>query len=255
VAEKQAGSGERRTTVDPAEVAHFEANAEAWWDAAGPYGPLHKFNPVRLGYIRDRLVAQFGCDASAIRPFTGLRLLDAGCGGGLIAEPMRRLGAEVVAIDASARNIAVARAHAEAAGLDIDYREGTVEELDPKAERFDAVLAMDVIEHVADPALFIDACATLIRPGGGMALGTLNRTLKAYALAIVGAEYVLRWLPRGSHHWRKFLKPSELARDLRAAGLALTDLTGVVYNPLTDAWTTSRDIDVNYMAFATKPGA
>jgi len=241
-------------SVDAAEVARFAALAETWWDPKGKMAPIHKLNPARLGYIRDRLVAHFGRDAAAVRPFTGLRLLDVGCGGGLLAEPMARLGADVVAIDAARTNIEVARLHAAESGLEIDYRHTTVEALAAAGEQFDAVLSLEVVEHVADIGAFLGACAAALKPGGAMILATLNRTPKAFALAIVGAEYVLRWLPRGTHDWRKFVKPSELGRHLRAHGLAIEDLTGLAYNPLNDKWSTApRDLDVNYMAFASKP--
>jgi 2-polyprenyl-6-hydroxyphenyl methylase/3-demethylubiquinone-9 3-methyltransferase len=241
-------------SVDTAEVARFAALAETWWDPKGKMAPIHKLNPARLGYIRDRLVQHFGRDAQGIRPFTALRLLDVGCGGGLLAEPMARLGADVVGIDAANTNIEVARAHAAESGLAIDYRHTTVEALAATGETFDVVLSMEVVEHVADVGAFLGACAAVLEPGGAMVLATLNRTPKAFALAIVGAEYLLRWLPRGTHDWRKFVKPSELGRHLRAHGLAIEDLTGLAYNPLNDKWTTApRDLDVNYMAFATKP--
>jgi 2-polyprenyl-6-hydroxyphenyl methylase / 3-demethylubiquinone-9 3-methyltransferase len=242
-------------SVDAAEVARFAALASSWWDPRGEMAPIHKLNPARLGYIRARLVEHFGRDVDAVRPFTGLRLLDVGCGGGLVAEPMRRLGADVVAIDAARTNIEVARAHAAESGLEIDYRHTTVEALAAAGESYDVVLSLEVVEHVADLGAFLGACAGVLKPGGAMILATLNRTPKAFALAIVGAEYLLRWLPRGTHDWRKFVKPSELGRHLRAHGLAIEDLTGLAYNPLNDKWTAApRDLDVNYMAVATKPG-
>jgi 2-polyprenyl-6-hydroxyphenyl methylase/3-demethylubiquinone-9 3-methyltransferase len=244
---------EAAASVDPGEVARFAALAEGWWDPKGKMGPIHKLNPARLCFIRARLVEHFERDAAAIRPFTGLRLLDVGCGGGLLAEPMRRLGADVVGIDAAETSIAVARLHAEESGLEIDYRHTTVEALAAAKERFDVVLNMEVVEHVADLGVFIEGCAAVLKPGGAMLVATLNRTPKSFALAIVGAEYLLRWLPRGTHDWRKFVKPSELGRQLRAHGLAIEDLTGLAYNPLNDKWATSRDLDVNYMAFASKP--
>jgi len=239
-------------SVDAAEVARFAAIAETWWDPKGKMAPIHKLNPARLAYIRERLVGHFERDPAAIRPFSGLRLLDVGCGGGLLAEPMRRLGADVVGVDAAETNIAVARAHASESGLEIDYRHTTIEALAASQERFDAVLNMEVVEHVADLGAFIGGCEAVLKPGGAMVIATLNRTPKSFALAIVGAEYVLRWLPRGTHNWRKFVKPSELGRALRDHGLAIEDLTGLVYNPLNDKWTTSRDLDVNYMAFVSK---
>jgi 2-polyprenyl-6-hydroxyphenyl methylase/3-demethylubiquinone-9 3-methyltransferase len=239
-------------TVDPAEIARFSALAADWWDPAGKFGPLHKLNPVRLAYIRDRLCAQFGRDGRAPRPLSGLRVLDIGCGGGLVTEPMARLGATVTGVDASATNIGVASAHAAQGDLTIDYRHGTAEALVAAGERFDAVLALEIIEHVADVDAFLGACAALTKPGGALILATLNRTPQSFLLAIVGAEYVLRWLPRGTHDWRKFVRPSELAAALRRHGAAVGDLTGVVYNPLSDSWRISRDLGVNYLAFAAK---
>jgi 2-polyprenyl-6-hydroxyphenyl methylase/3-demethylubiquinone-9 3-methyltransferase len=240
------------TTVDDADVARFEALAEAWWDPEGEFRPLHRLNPIRLAYIRRKLIEHFGRDARAARPFEGLRLLDVGCGGGLLSEPMARLGAAVTGVDAAGRNIGVAQAHARDGGLVIDYRHAAVEDLAAAGERFDVVLALEIVEHVADAGLFLEACGAVLAPGGALVLATLNRTAKAFALAVVGAEYVLRWLPRGTHDWRKFLRPSELAAGLRRAGLDLADLTGVAYNPLNDKWTLARDLDVNYMAFAVK---
>ncbi|HVO13582.1 MAG TPA: bifunctional 2-polyprenyl-6-hydroxyphenol methylase/3-demethylubiquinol 3-O-methyltransferase UbiG [Alphaproteobacteria bacterium] len=242
----------KTTTVDEAEVARFSALAEAWWDPEGEFRPLHRLNPVRLAYIRRRLVEHFGLDPQAARPLEGLTLLDVGCGGGLLSEPMARLGARVTGVDAAERNIGIAAAHARDSGLAIDYRHAAVEDLAAAGEHFDVVLALEIVEHVADPDLFLEACGAVLAPGGALVLATLNRTAKAFALAVVGAEYVLRWLPRGTHDWRKFLRPSELAAGLRRAGLELADLSGVAYNPLNDKWTLSRDLDVNYMAFAVK---
>ncbi len=240
------------SSVDPAEVARFAAMAEEWWDPTGKFRPLHKFNPVRLGYIRDRIAQHFGRDPLAAKPLAGLRLLDIGCGGGLIAEPMARLGASVTAIDASARNIAIASTHAAKMGLEIDYRHATAEDLVAAGEAFDAVLSLEVVEHVADCAGFLADCGRLVRAGGAMVVATLNRTPKAFLLAIVGAEYVLRWLPRGTHEWRKFVTPGEIADALRDTGLSITHMTGVSYNPVLDVWKLGRDLDVNYMAFAVK---
>jgi 2-polyprenyl-6-hydroxyphenyl methylase / 3-demethylubiquinone-9 3-methyltransferase len=243
-----------RTSVDSGEVARFEALAEAWWDPNGEFRPLHRLNPVRLAYIRDKLCDHFRFDPRSPRPLEGLRLLDVGCGGGLLSEPMARLGAAVTGLDAGDRNIEIAKTHAEQCGLEIDYRCGTIEALAKSKPRFDVVLNMEVVEHVADLGLFIEACAGVLKPGGAMLTATLNRTPKSFAFAVVGAEYVLRWLPRGTHDWRKFVRPSELARELRTGGLAIADLSGVSYNPLTGAWTLSRDLDINYMAFAVKDG-
>lgn len=240
-------------SVDPDEVARFAAMAEQWWDANGKFRPLHRLNPVRIAYIRDRLCAELGRDPKGPRPLSGLRLLDIGCGGGLLAEPMTRLGAEVVGVDAAARNIAVASLHAEQMGLAIDYRHDSAEALAERGESFDVILNMEVVEHVADLPGFIAACARMLRPGGTMFVATLNRTLKSYALAIVGAEYVLRWLPRGTHDWRKFVRPHELAACCRASGLRIDELRGVTYDPFGDRWLVTRDLDVNYMAIASKP--
>jgi 2-polyprenyl-6-hydroxyphenyl methylase/3-demethylubiquinone-9 3-methyltransferase len=239
-------------SVDPAEIARFAAMADEWWDPAGKFKPLHKFNPVRLGYIRDRLAQHFGRDPLGAKPLAGLRLLDIGCGGGLVAEPMARLGATVVAIDASAKNIAIASNHAARMGLAIDYRHATAEDLVAAGEQFDAVLSLEVVEHVADVDLFLSNCGDLVRAGGALVVATLNRTPKAFLLAIVGAEYVMRWLPRGTHEWKKFVRPGEISDALRKPGLAVTHVTGVAFNPILDTWRLARDLDVNYMAFAVK---
>jgi 2-polyprenyl-6-hydroxyphenyl methylase/3-demethylubiquinone-9 3-methyltransferase len=239
-----------RSSVDPDEIARFEAMAAQWWDPDGKFAPLHKFNPVRLAWIRERLVEHFARDPSSLRPFEGLRILDIGCGGGLVAEPMARMGAQVVGVDASARNVEVARVHARQGGLDIDYRSGTAESLQAAGERFDAVLSLEVVEHVADPAAFLASCAALVAPGGALMVATINRTPQAFALAIVGAEYVLRWLPRGTHRWSKFVRPSEVAAALRPTGLDLREFAGMSYNPLADRWRVGRDLSVNYMAYA-----
>jgi 2-polyprenyl-6-hydroxyphenyl methylase / 3-demethylubiquinone-9 3-methyltransferase len=240
------------STVDRAEVARFAASAASWWDPNGAFRPLHQLNPVRLTFIRDRLAAHFGRDIRATKPFDGLRLLDIGCGGGLVSEPMARLGAAVTGIDAAGEALAVARAHAAGAGLDIDYREAAVEELAAAGDSFDAVLALEIVEHAADPTLFLAAAARLVRPGGGFVASTLNRTPKAFVLGIIGAEYLLRWLPRGTHQWRKFLRPSELAAGLRSHRLTAKEISGLSYNPLTGRWALSRDIDVNYLVFSAK---
>ena len=241
-----------RSSIDPDEIARFEAMAAEWWDPHGKFRPLHKFNPVRLAWIRDRLLARFGRDGASPRPLEGLRILDIGCGGGLASEPMARLGAEVVGVDASHRNVEVARIHAAQGGLAVDYRQGTAEDLLAAGERFDAVLSLEVVEHVADPAAFLGACAGLVSPGGALFVATINRTPQAFALAIVGAEYVLRWLPRGTHSWSKFVRPSEVAAALRPTGLELREFAGMSYNPLRDAWSAGRDLGVNYIAYATR---
>ncbi|MEE8544890.1 MAG: bifunctional 2-polyprenyl-6-hydroxyphenol methylase/3-demethylubiquinol 3-O-methyltransferase UbiG [Alphaproteobacteria bacterium] len=244
--------GRRGASVDEREVAQFAARAEAWWDTGGPFRPLHALNPTRIAYVRDRVAAHFGRDRDDFEPLSGLSLLDVGCGGGLLAEPMTRLGARVVGIDAGEENVRAAAGHAAQAGLAIDYRGTTVEALASGGERFDVVLNMEVVEHVADRDAFLAACAELVAPGGAMVVATLNRTWKAYALAIVGAEYVLRWLPRGSHRWDRFVRPSELARALRDGGLEVRDITGLGYDLLTGGWRLGRDVGVNYMVFAVK---
>jgi 2-polyprenyl-6-hydroxyphenyl methylase / 3-demethylubiquinone-9 3-methyltransferase len=240
------------STVDPQEIEHFAARAQSWWDPEGSFRPLHRLNPTRLAFIRDRLAAHFGREAAALSPFTGLSLLDIGCGGGLIAEPMARLGFAVVGVDADEAAVAVARAHAAEAGLAIDYRVAAAESLADRGERFDVVLALEVVEHVADPALFFAALGRLLRPGGVFIGATINRTLRAFALAVLGAEYVLRWLPRGTHDWRKFVRPAEFVLGLRRSGFEVVELTGVGYDILSGNWRLSPDLDVNYMLMAAK---
>ncbi len=240
-------------SIDPADVARFSAQAAEWWDVRGPFAPLHRFNPTRLAFIRDRAAERFGCDARARAPFAGLSLLDIGCGGGLLAEPMRRMGFDVTAIDASAENIGTARAHAEPQGLDIAYRAATVEQLEAEgAGPFDVVLTMEVIEHVADPEAFIRACSRLVAPGGMMIVATLNRTLKSLALGKIAAEYLLRWVPAGTHDWRQFLKPDEIRLMLSQEPVAVSGPFGVTLNPLTGQWRESDDADINYMMVATR---
>lgn len=235
-------------TVDPAEVERFSRIADEWWDPTGKFAPLHRLNPVRIRYIRDRVATHWQRAPLSERPLEGLSLVDIGCGGGLLSEPMARLGARVTGIDASARNIAVASLHAERQGLAIDYRQGTVEALAPQGARFDVVLALEIVEHVSDVDLFLRTCGEMVKPGGLLFLSTLNRTAKAWMLAIAGAEYVLGWLPRGTHDWKKFLKPSEVARGLRAGGIETDDMVGVVYSPLSRQWSLNKgDLDVNYM--------
>ena len=237
-------------TIDDDEVARFAAMAESWWDPHGKFRPLHKFNPIRLAFIRDHVAARLGRDALAPEPLKGLRLLDVGCGGGLLSEPMARLGAEVTGIDAAERNVGVARAHAAESGLAIDYRAAAAEELAEAGESFDVILNMEVVEHVADLDAFLEACCALLKPGGAMVVATLNRTAKSFAFAVLGAEYVLRWLPAGTHDWRKFVRPSELTAGLRRHGATVRELVGVSYNPFSDRWALSRDLAVNYMVFA-----
>lgn len=240
------------TTVDPVEVERFARIASEWWDPVGKFAPLHRLNPVRIGYIRDRAAAHWRRDALSGTPLAGLSVVDIGCGGGLLSEPMRRLGATVTGIDAASDNIAIAALHADKQGLAIDYRRSTAEALAGAGERFDIVLALEIVEHVADAGLFLRSCSRLMKPGGLLVLSTLNRTAKAWALAIAGAEYVLGWLPRGTHDWRKFLKPSEVARGLRSSGLDVREIVGVVYSPLSRTWSVNRtDLDVNYMLYAT----
>jgi 2-polyprenyl-6-hydroxyphenyl methylase / 3-demethylubiquinone-9 3-methyltransferase len=241
-----------RTTIDSAEVERFSRIAAEWWNPQGKFRPLHKFNPTRLAYIKEEVCTAFGRDPLAPRPLEGLRLLDIGCGGGLLCEPMARLGATVVGADASQTNIEVAKIHAAETGLDIDYRATTAEALAAAGEKFDVVLNMEVVEHVADVDLFLSACGEMVKPGGLMFVATINRTLKALGLAIIGAEYVLRWLPRGTHQYEKLVRPEELEKALDAAGLTIIDRQGVTYNPLADSWNRSRDMDVNYMVLARK---
>ncbi|HYD68656.1 bifunctional 2-polyprenyl-6-hydroxyphenol methylase/3-demethylubiquinol 3-O-methyltransferase UbiG [Azospirillum sp.] len=240
-------------TVDSDEIARFSAMAAEWWDPTGKFRPLHKFNPIRLAYIRDTVCARFGRDPHAPRALEGLSVVDIGCGGGLLAEPVARMGADVLGIDAAERNIKTARVHAEETGTPVAYRVTTAETLASESRRFDVVLSMEVIEHVADVDLFLKSCTDLLKPDGILFLATLNRTAKSFALAIVGAEYVLRWLPRGTHDWRKFIRPSELAGALRGHGMEFGNLTGITYNPLTDEFRLNpRDLDVNYMGWAVK---
>ncbi len=244
-------SRKRPSTVDPDEVEQFDALADRWWDPKGPFRPLHRLTPVRLTYVRDTIASHFGRETGQDEPFSGLRGVDIGCGGGLVAEPLTRLGMAMTGIDAGRNNIGAARAHATGQDLAIDYRCTTAEEVAATGERFDVVLALEIIEHVADRSAFVRACCDLATPGGLIILSTLNRTAKAFGLAIVGAEYVLRWLPRGSHDWRKFVRPSELARDLRAAGAKPTDTRGVVLDIVANEWRLSSDLDVNYFMTAT----
>ncbi|MGN6549071.1 MAG: bifunctional 2-polyprenyl-6-hydroxyphenol methylase/3-demethylubiquinol 3-O-methyltransferase UbiG [Pararhizobium sp.] len=246
-------TAEARTTIDPSEVDRFSALAQEWWNPAGKFKPLHKFNPVRLTYIRDKAAAHFGRDPRAPKPLEGLRLLDIGCGGGLLSEPMARMGAGVVGADASETNVEVAKIHAARSGVAVDYRAETAEALAEAGETFDIVLNMEVVEHVSDVDFFLASCAKMVRPGGLMFVATINRTMKAMALAIVGAEYVLGWLPRGTHQYGKLVRPDELEAPLNLAGMKIIDRTGVFYSPLQDRWNLSRDMDVNYMVLAARP--
>ena len=245
------------STASPDEIARFTAIAEAWWDPKGDFAPLHKLNPVRLEFIRDHIASHFGRDPLDAAPLDGLDIIDIGCGGGLLAEPMHRLGATMTGIDAGQKNIDVARHHAEQSDLDIDYRHRLPEDLALEGEgsekgRYDVVLSMEVVEHVANLDAFLTAAAGLVRPGGAMVLSTLNRTLKSLALAKIGVEYVLRWLPVGTHDWRKFVRPSELASGLEPHGIQITDLKGMTYAAIERDWRLSRDLDVNYLAFGVK---
>ncbi len=242
------------TTIDTEEVAKFEAMAAEWWDPNGKFKPLHMLNPCRLDYITSQIAAEFDRDLTTSKPFTGLRLLDIGCGGGLLAEPMARLGATVVGADAAAGNIPVAQVHAGQSGLDIDYRNTTAEDLAAAGEQFDVVLNMEVIEHVADPATYLTACQRLLKSGGLHICSTLNRTAKSFAAAIVGAEFIMRWLPKGTHDWNKFITPEELYDLSRDAGLDPVDRKGFVFNPISWAWSLSdRDLAVNYVTTSLKP--
>jgi 2-polyprenyl-6-hydroxyphenyl methylase/3-demethylubiquinone-9 3-methyltransferase len=243
---------EARQTIDHDEVARFAKLAREWWDADGPFKPLHRINPTRLTYIRDQLCGRFGRDKRAAASLKGFSVLDIGCGGGLVSEPLSRLGAIVTGIDPAPENIEAAKTHAKGARLDIDYRAATAEEIAAEGTSFDAVLLLEVVEHVPDVPQFLNSVAPLVKPGGAMILSTINRTLRAYALAIIGAELILRWLPAGTHNWARFVTPDELRRALRASGLTPTDVTGLVYNPLADEWRLSRDSGVNYFATAVR---
>lgn len=250
-----ASQAQARSSIDPVEVERFSRIAHEWWDPKGKFGPLHKFNPVRLAFIRDQALHRFARDPKARRPFEGLRLLDIGCGGGLLSEPMARLGFSVVGVDASERNIGAAEAHAAEVGVNVDYRRGSAEDLLAAGERFDVILNMEVIEHVTDPGAFLRDCGAMLAPGGLMIVATLNRTLKAFALAKVGAEYVLRWLPAGTHDWSRFLKPDELRGFLDGEALTVDGPFGVVFDPLSGRWSQSHDCDVNYMMTVTRDAA
>jgi 2-polyprenyl-6-hydroxyphenyl methylase/3-demethylubiquinone-9 3-methyltransferase len=243
------GSAGGGSTVDPGEVAKFSKLSEEWWNPSGKMAPLHKINPLRLGYIRDAAARKFERNVKSLNCLSGLRVLDIGCGAGLLCEPLARLGAQMIGVDPSASNIAAAKLHADRGHLAIDYRCTTVEEMDAR-ERFDIVLAMEVVEHVTDIGLFLQRCAAMLKPGGMMVISTLNRNWKSFALAIVGAEYILRWLPRGTHQWEKFVTPDELAKYLLDNRLVITGETGVVYSPFLDRWSLSSDMDVNYMVIA-----
>lgn len=235
-----------RTTIDPAEIAHFAKDSGDWWNENGPFKPLHRLNPVRLSYIRGQLTG----DETSLKPLKGMAILDIGCGGGIVCEPLARMGATVTGMDADAVAITTAKAHAKQSGLAIDYINGAVENHKPQ---YDAVLALEIVEHVTDIDAFITACAARVKPGGTLIMSTLNRTPKSFLLGIVAAEYILRWVPQGTHKWNKFVKPSDLSRSLRAAGLCVTDVRGLIYNPVKDEFALSAtDIDVNYLITAEK---
>ena len=241
------------TTIDTDEVAKFEAMAAEWWDENGKFKPLHMLNPCRLGYIVDQITAEFGRDQNTLDSLKGLRILDIGCGGGLLSEPMARLGATVVGADAAAGNIPVAQVHAQQMGLEIDYRHTTAEDLAEAGEQFDAILNMEVVEHVADPLAYLTACQQLLKPGGIMICSTLNRNPKSYMMAIIGAEHIMRWLPKGTHDWAKFITPDELYNLIENAGLTPVDRKGFVFNPLLWSWSMSeRDLSVNYVTASLK---
>jgi 2-polyprenyl-6-hydroxyphenyl methylase/3-demethylubiquinone-9 3-methyltransferase len=242
-----------RTTIDQGEIERFSRIAAEWWDPAGKFKPLHKFNPVRLAYIRDAICAAHGRDPKAPRPLDGIRIVDVGCGGGLLSEPLARLGASVTGVDAAEKNVKTAAAHAAETGVTVDYRATTAEALVEAGEQFDVVLAMEIVEHVADVDLFLEAVGKLAKPGGLVFMATLNRTAKGWLLGVVAAEYVLGWLPRGTHDWKKFLRPSELVGGLRKAGVAVRDISGVAYNPISDKFSLSpKDLDVNYLLWGVR---
>lgn len=239
---------DRDASIDDSEIARFEKVAAEWWDSNGQFRPLHRMNPTRVGYIRDTLCRHFGRTAGDPTPFDGLTIADVGCGGGLLCEPMARLGARVTGVDAGEEAVSIARLHAGQMGLEIDYRQATAEALAADGAQYDAVLALEIVEHVADVDAFLAAVAALVRPGGALIMSTLNRTPKSFGLAIVGAEYLLRWVPRGTHDWRKFVRPSELAAGLRRQGIEIDEVRGMVFSPLTGAWSLSeRDLEVNYL--------
>ncbi len=243
-----------QSTVDPAEIEKFQAMAAEWWDENGKFKPLHMLNPCRLDYITSQIAGEFDRDLKSPEPFRGLRILDIGCGGGLLSEPMARLGATVVGADAAAGNIPVAQVHAQQSGLEIDSRHTTAEALAEAGEQFDVVLNMEVVEHVASPIDYLIACRTLLKPGGLHICSTLNRNPKSFMMAIVGAEHVMRWLPKGTHEWSKFITPDELFDLLHKAGLTAVDRKGFVFNPITWSWRLSdRDLSVNYVTASLKP--
>ncbi|MCK5166613.1 MAG: bifunctional 2-polyprenyl-6-hydroxyphenol methylase/3-demethylubiquinol 3-O-methyltransferase UbiG [Rhodospirillaceae bacterium] len=239
------------SSANPEEIARFTAMADEWWDPKGKFRPLHQINPLRTAFILGNAVAHFGLDGATDKPLAGLDVVDVGCGGGILSEQMAALGANVTGIDAGAKNIEIAKIHSGQSGLDINYINTLPEDLMTEGKRFDVVLNMEIIEHVSDPEIFMAASTKLLKENGVMVLSTLNRTIKSLLLAKIGAEYILRWLPAGTHTWGKFIKPSELARLIRPHGMEFTKIVGVIYNPLKDSWSISKnDLDVNYMAFA-----
>ncbi|MFB9911559.1 bifunctional 2-polyprenyl-6-hydroxyphenol methylase/3-demethylubiquinol 3-O-methyltransferase UbiG [Rhizobium paknamense] len=242
-----------KSTIDQTEVDRFSAMAAEWWDPTGKFKPLHKINPVRLAYIRDKVSENYGRDPLSHKPLSGLRILDIGCGGGLLSEPIAKMGANVLGADASAKNIGIASTHAAQSGVSVDYRAITAEALAEAGETFDVVLNMEVVEHVADVEFFISTCASMVRPGGMMLISTINRTMKAAALAIGACEYVLRWLPRGTHQYEKLVRPEELERPILASGMQVVETTGVFFNPFQNRWNLSSDTDVNYMMLTRRP--
>src|SRR6478672_4070707 len=250
---QQGTPGRSSATLDAKEIDRFARLSSEWWDQRGKFRALHKIGPARLQFLRGEMLCHFALPKAGMRPLTGLSVLDIGCGRGLTCEPLARLGARVTGLDPAEANIEAARRHAAGQGLAVDYRAGRAEDLQAERLAFDAVVCLEVVEHVPDPAAFLEVCAALVRPGGLLLLSTLNRTIKAYLLAIVGGEYVLRWLPVGTHQWERFVTPDELARYLRAAGLAAPTVRGLVYNPLADAWSLGSDTDVNYLASAARP--
>jgi 2-polyprenyl-6-hydroxyphenyl methylase / 3-demethylubiquinone-9 3-methyltransferase len=247
-------------TLDPEEVARFSRLADAWWDPNGKFRPLHKIGPPRIQFVRDTMIAHFSSTAAVsnkvggLKPLAGLTVIDIGCGGGLVAEPLTRLGATVTGIDPAEKNILIAKGHADGQGLAIDYRAVRAEDLVAEGRTYDAVVCLEVVEHVPDVPAFLKVIGALVRPGGVLIVSTINRTLKAYALAIIGAEYVLRWLPVGTHQWDRFVTPDELRRGIEAAGFSSPSFRGMTYNPLTDIWSLNTDTDVNYLASAAKAG-
>lgn len=251
----RAGNNGPRSTLDPGEVARFQAIASEWWDTNGKFRPLHQIGPARLTFIRDRILGHLSRTAAHLKPLEGITILDIGCGGGLVSEPLARLGARVTGIDPGPDTIAAAKAHAAAQSLDIDYRTSTAEALVEAREEFDVVLCLEVVEHVPDVDAFVGMIARLVRPGGMLIMSTINRTLKSFGLAIVAAEYVLGWVPRGTHRWDRFVTPEELSAHLKAADFTIRATEGLAYDPLRDRWQLTTDTDVNYMIAAARPAA